>query len=80
MVEDRKLRGLRRVLARQSRQTPDQLIETGTHVVGGVTNGKTSVVGHIKKLALETMPLLLKIVIPPHSVSLRPSELFQQNV
>jgi len=66
--------------ARQSRQTPDQLIKTGTHVVEGVTNGKTSVVGHIKKLALRNNASFVEIVISPHSVSLRSGESLSQNV
>jgi hypothetical protein len=56
------------------------LIETGTHIVEGVARRQTGVIRDIKELAFKTIPLLLKIVVSPHSVSLRAGELFEKRV
>lgn len=79
-IEDGELGRFRRICTRQARQTPNELIETGTHIVEGVARRQTGVIRDIKELAFKTIPLLLKIVVSPHSVSLRAGELFEKRV
>jgi len=80
MIKDRELGRFRNFGKRQSRQAPNELIETGTHVVEGVADRETDIIRDIEELAFKTIPLLFKIVISPDSVSLRSGELFQQRV
>lgn len=79
-IEDGELGRFRRICTCQARQTPNDLIETGTHIVEGVADRQTGVIRDITELAFKTIPLLFKIVVSPHSVSLRSGELFQQRV
>ena len=66
--------------AHSLRQTPDQLVETGTHVVIGVSDREANVVWHVGQLELENMPLILKIVVLRKRVGLLSSERFEQGI
>jgi hypothetical protein len=80
-IKDGKLDSFRRRTGtRQSSQTPNDLIETGAHVIESVSDRQTGVIRNIEKLTFKTIPLLFKIVISPQSISLRSGELFQKRI
>ena len=81
MVENRKLSGRgRRLFATPIRETPNNLIQTGTQIVEGIPERERNRIRNIEKRTLETVSSLLRIYIAPDCVSLRSGEFFEQKI
>jgi hypothetical protein len=73
VVEDRELRGVGgkvRNCERQMRQTPNQLIQGGSHTVERIAHDQTRVVRDIVMLEAKDVPLSFKIIVTLKSIRL----------
>lgn len=62
--------------AAQPCQSPDQLVQRGSHIVDDIPCNQTNRVGNIQQIKAEDMPLIFKIILTSKGIGIRVTKLF----